>query len=83
VPSSQLADPRIGLAQAHAEPFSQRTSRSRARLSSLASVGNNHRLRLHRRIDHNTGEVGGHHRVRPGRRRQALLQQRLARVLYA
>src|SRR5215469_1719885 len=37
---SQLADPRIGLAQAHADFFVSRTSRSRARLSSLASVGN-------------------------------------------
>jgi hypothetical protein len=36
---SQLADPRIGLAQAHAALFSQ-NARSRAPLSGLASVGN-------------------------------------------
>jgi len=36
---SQLADPRIGLAQAHSELLRQ-SHRSRARLSSLASVGN-------------------------------------------
>jgi hypothetical protein len=36
-----------------------------------------HRLRLHRGVDHNTGEIGRLHRVRPGGHRQALLQQRL------
>jgi hypothetical protein len=76
---SQLADPRIGLAQAQAELFSQ-THQPLARPVEQLGVGRkHHRLRLHGRIDHNPGEVGGLHRVRPGRDRQALLQQRLTR----
>jgi hypothetical protein len=78
---SQLADPRIGLAQAHAELFSQ-THQPLARPVEQLGVGwKHHRLRLHRRIDHNTGEVGGLHRVRRGRHRQSLLQQRLELLL--
>lgn len=34
-------------------------------------------LRLHRRVGHNTGEIGRLHRARPGRNRQILLQQHL------
>jgi hypothetical protein len=37
-------------------------------------------LRCGRGVDHNTGEVGRLHRVRPGRHRQALLKQRLELV---
>ena len=74
---SQLADPCIGLAQAHSELLRTRTSRSRARLSSLASVGNITAFG-HRGVNHNTGEIGRHHRVRPGRHRQAFLQRALS-----
>src|SRR5262244_1708795 len=73
----QLADPRIGLAQAHAELFSQAHQPLARPVEQLGVGRKHHRLRLHGRIDLNTGEVGGLHRVRPGSDRQALLQQRL------
>jgi hypothetical protein len=73
----QLAETPIGLAQAHAELLRQ-THQPLARSVDELGVGReHHRLRLHRGVDHNTGEIGRLHRVRPGRNRQALLQQRL------
>jgi hypothetical protein len=78
---SQLADPRIGLAQAHSELLRQSHQPLARPVEQLGVGRKHHRLRLHRRIDHSTGEVGELHRVRPGRRRQALLQQRLKLIL--
>jgi len=73
----QLADPAIGLAQADAE-LRRQPHQPLARPVQKFGVGReHHRLRLHRGIDHNTGEIGRLHRVRPGRYRQALLQKRL------
>ncbi len=77
---SQLADPCIRLAQAHAELFSQAHQPLARPVEQLGIGRKHHRLRLHRGVDHNTGEVGRLHRVRPGRHRQALLQQRLELV---
>jgi len=70
------------LPQAQADLFSQ-THQALARpVEQLALVGNSPPcLRLHGRIDHNTAELGGLHHVRPGRDRQALLQQRLELLL--
>jgi hypothetical protein len=73
----QLADPSIGLAQAHAELLSQAHQPLARPVQQLGVGREHHRLRLHRGVDHNTGEVGRLHCFRPGRHRQALLQQRL------
>src|SRR5258708_30705662 len=43
----------------------------------LKVADEHHRLRLHRGVDHNTGEVGRLHCFRAGRHCQTLLQQRL------
>src|ERR1700756_4876696 len=64
---SQLADPCIRLAQAHAELFSQAHQPLARPVEQLGIGRKHHRLRLHRGVDHNTGEVGRLHRVRPGR----------------
>ena len=73
----QLADPSIGLAQAHAELLSQAHQPLARPVQQLGVGREHHRLRLHRGVDHNTGEVGRLHCFRPGRHCQALLQQRL------
>jgi hypothetical protein len=44
----------------------------------MSCIGREHHcLRLHRGVDHNPSKVGRLRRRRPGRHRQALLQQRL------
>ena len=55
---SQLADPRIGLAQAHAELLRQSYQPLARPVEQLGIGREHHRLRLHRRVDHNTGELG-------------------------
>jgi hypothetical protein len=57
------------LAQAHAE-FLRQSHQPLARPVEQLGIGReHHRLRLHRRIDHNTGKIGRLHRIRPGRHR--------------
>src|SRR5260221_8435075 len=46
-------------------------------LRNPSEAARDHRLRLHRGVDHNTGEVGRLHCFRAGRHCQTLLQQRL------
>src|SRR6516165_11766264 len=64
---SQLADPRIGLAQAHAELFSQAHQPLARPVEQLGVGREHHRLRLHRGVDHNTGEIGASVRVATAR----------------
>ncbi len=72
----QLADPPIGLAQPHPKLLSQAHQPLACPVQQLGVGREHHRLRLHCGVDHNTGEVGRLHRLRPARHCQALLQQR-------
>jgi hypothetical protein len=68
----QLAYPPIELAEAHAELLRQSHQPFARPVEQLGIGREHHCLRLHRRVDHNTGEVGRLHRLRPRRYRQAL-----------
>src|SRR5215475_4986908 len=56
---SQLADPRIGLAQAHAELLRQSHQPLARPVEQLGVGRKHHRLRLHRGVDHNTARSDG------------------------
>ena len=73
----ELADPRIGLAQLDAELFGQRHQLLARPVDELGVGREGDVLRLHRGVDDGAGEIGRLDRSAPGRRRQALLQQRL------
>src|SRR5262249_47334138 len=67
----QLADPPIGLAQAHAELLRQ-SYQPLARPGEQLGIGReHHRLRLHRRVDHHTGELGQLSSLASGRHRES------------
>ena len=71
-----LADPLIGLAQPHAVPLGQPHQPLARPMHQLGVGRERHRLRLHRRVDDDLGEVRGLRRAGARRRVQALLDQR-------
>src|SRR5271163_1882440 len=77
----QLADAPIGLTQLQAKLVGQPHQPLARPVEKLRVGREHHRLRLHRRVDHDASEVGRLQRLGSGRHRQALLQKRLQLLL--
>ena len=77
----ELADPRIGLPQLHAQLFGQLHQLLAGPVQQLGVGREGNVLRLHRGVDNDARELRRLHRAGLGRDRQALLQQRLQPLL--